>query len=163
MADTPEVKKQEITVKHGGTHGQRFLFGADGKQHLLGPGQEAKIEVSEADARRLQEMARNGHGDLIVDGTDPMEARAEADKIEGAPEIPEEHSARSKVAEKELELMQAGQEAGKEAREKMAKKDYQRLAAETGIGIMSRGGVDALETVAAPPDITPEQVRARKK
>jgi hypothetical protein len=34
----------------------------------------------------------------------------------------------------------------------MAKKDWQKLAAETGIGIMGRGGVDALNTVAEAPD-----------
>jgi len=103
----------------------------------------------------LKKAAEAGHGGLSVDGTDPR--KVEEEPAEGAPEIPKEHGSRAQIAAKEAGLMKAGQEAGKEARARMQKKDWQKLAAETGIGIMGRGGVDALETVAAPPDAPPAE------
>lgn len=153
-----EVKRTKVTVKHGGKVGQRVLIDADGKQHVIGPGMEAELEVAEPEAKRLQAASKAGHGDLVVDGEEP-----EAEEEEGLPEIPEEHADRKSVAAKEAELMKEGQEAGKEAREKMLKMDKQKLAARTGIGIMARDGLDALATVAAPPDAPEEVDRPRTK
>jgi hypothetical protein len=131
MAEHKEVAKQTIKVKNTGK-APHVLHAASGEAKVIGPGQEAEVEVAEPQAKILQEGSKRG-SHLQVS-------------------TPEEQKSRHALAEKETELMQAGQEAGKDAREKMAKKDWQKLAAETGIGIMGRGGVDALETVAEAPD-----------
>src|SRR4249920_3408779 len=101
-----EVTKTKVTVKHGGARGMRFMYDASGKQHLIGPGQEVEMELPEPEAKRLQEMAKNGHGDLIIGGTDP--ADVEHADIQDPVETPKEHETRGQIAEKEFELMQAG-------------------------------------------------------
>jgi hypothetical protein len=146
MAD--EVAKQKITVKNTGKAPQ-VLYGADGKEHIVGPGQEAEVEVAEPQAKTLQEASKAGSG-LVVAGSEPEKE----ERPEGAPEIPEEHWSRVKMAAKEAELMKAGQEGDKERREKEAKKSALKRAAETGIAAHVRGEP---ETVAAPPDAPPEK------
>jgi hypothetical protein len=156
MAEQEKIEKQKTTVKNVGKASYVFTD-ADGVAKHVGPGQEVELELRKQEVERMKKVAEAGGGTLVVDGTDPRKKAEENDKVEGAPEPPKEHSARNTVAEKETELMQAGQEAGKEQREKWAKKDWNKLAAETGIGIMARGGVDALETVAAAPDAPPKE------
>jgi hypothetical protein len=146
MAEQKEVAKQKIQVKNTGK-APHVLHAASGEAKVIGPGQEAEVEVAEPQAKILQEASKRG-SHLTVSGHEPE--KEEPSEVETA--TPEEQKSRHALAEKETELMQAGQEAGKDAREKMAKKDWQKLAAETGIGIMGRGGVDALETVAEAPD-----------
>lgn len=150
MAEQEKVEKRTIKVKHAGAQGQRFLFDADGKQHLLGPGQEAEVEVAEPEAKRLEEQSKAG-SDLRVEGHEPEEQ----ERPEGAPEEPEEHKSRGALAEKERELMEAGQEADKDRREKDAKKSGPQRAAETGIHMYARGLEP--EVVAAPPDAPPKK------
>jgi hypothetical protein len=151
MAEQKEVAKQKIKVKNIGKAPHVF-FAADGKQNVVAPGQDAEIEVTEAEAKRLQETSKSGEGQgLVVEGHEPeKEARPE-----GAPEVTEESTDRSKMAKKEAELMKAGQEADKERREKDAKKSGAKRAAETGIGMFARG--QEPEVVAAPPDAPPEK------
>lgn len=151
MAEQTEIAKQTITVKNTGK-ADYVLHDASGAGKIIGPGQEAEVEVAEPQAKVLQDASKRGSY-LVVSGYEPEPE--EPSGVEAA--TPEEQKSRHALAEKETELMQAGQEAGKEAREKMAKKDWQKLAAETGIAIMGRGGVDALETVAAAPDAPPKK------
>ena len=151
MAEQKEVAKQTIKVKNTGK-AAHVLHDAVGAQKVVLPNQETEIEVAEPQAKVLQEASKRG-SHLVVSGHEPE--KEEPSEVEAA--TPEEQKSRPALAEKETELMQAGQEAGKEARDKMAKKDWQKLAAETGIGIMGRGGVDALETVSAAPDAPPKK------
>src|SRR5262245_21921691 len=153
-----EVKRSKVTVKHVGKVGQRVVIDVDSNQHVLGPGMEAEIELAEPEAERMRKAGQAGHGDLVVGGAEPEE-----EKDDTVVEAPEEHSDRKSVAAKEAELMKAGQEAGKDFREKYGKMDKQKLAARTGIGIMARDGLDALATVAAPPDAPEEVDRPRTK
>jgi hypothetical protein len=148
--ETKEVEKRKIKVKNASTVGQRFLHDAAGHQHLLGPGQEAEVEVAEPEAKRLEEASKAG-SDIRVEGHDPEEPP----KNEAAPEVPEEHESRVKLAEKEAELMEAGQEADKDRREKEAKKSGPQRAAETGIHMHARGLEP--EGIAAPPDAPPKK------
>lgn len=145
MAEQEKVEKRKITVQNVHSTGQRFVNDADGHQHVLGPGQSLEVEVVEPEAKRLEEQSKAG-SDIRIEGHDPDEAP----KNEAAPEIPEEHGDRTKLAEKEAELMEAGQEADKERREKEAKKSGAQRAAETGINILARGVEPAV--VAKPPD-----------
>jgi hypothetical protein len=143
-----EVAKRKITVKNTHPRGQRFVSDAAGMQHLLGPGQEAEVELAEPEAKRFEAMSKAGTGQgLVVAGQEPPE--------EERPEIPKEQESRTALAEKETELMQAGQEADKERREKDAKKSGVQLAAETGIHMHARGLVP--EVVASAPDAPPKK------
>jgi hypothetical protein len=151
MAEQKEIAKTTITVKNTGK-APYVLHDAAGGSRMIGPGLEAEVEVAEPQAKILQDASKRG-SHLTVSGHEPEQE--EPSEVEAA--TPEEQKSRHALAEKETELMQAGQEAGKETREKMAKKDWQKLAAETGIAIMGRGGVDALETVAAAPDAPPKK------
>ena len=146
-----EVPKQKIKVKNAGK-APHILFGADGKQHVVGPGQEAEVEVAEPEAKRFEEASKLGHGHgLVVEGHEPEKE----ERPEGAPEVTEESTDRTKMAKKEAELMKAGQEADKARREKDAKKPGLKRAAETGIAMFARG--EEPEVVAAPPDAPPEK------
>ena len=147
MADEHKVEKQKVKLKNTGRAPQ-VIIDAGGAQHLIGPGVETEVELPKPQAEAFKKIAERGGGNLAVDGTDP----AHAAKDDDAPKEPEEQKSRSALAKKETELMQAGQDASKDARDKMARKDWHKLAAETGIGIMARGGPDALETVAEAPD-----------
>lgn len=148
MADEKEVAKQTVQLKNTG-RAPHVLYGADGKEHVIGPGQEAEVEVAEPQAKALQEASKGGSA-LTVSGHEPEKE----ERPEGAPEIPEEHGSRTQMAAKEAELMKAGQEGDKERREKEAKKSAFQRAAETGIAAHIRGEP---ETVAAPPDAPPEK------
>lgn len=145
------MQTQKIKVKNTGKAPHVF-FAADGRECVVGPGQDAELEVAEAEARRLQEASKSGQGQgLVVEGHEPEKE----ERPEGAPEIPKEHGSRTEMAAKETELMKAGQEADKERREKEAKKSGFKRAAETGIGLYARGLEP--ETVTAPPDAPPEK------
>jgi hypothetical protein len=146
-----EVPKRTVQVKHHGTRGQRFIFDASGKQHLFGPGEEGEVELTEAEAKRLEAASKAG-SDLRIAGSEP---EAKATRLEEAPEQPEEHKDRRALAEAERELMEEGQEADKERREKVAKIAGPDLAAETGIHMHARGFKP--EVVAAPPDAPPKK------
>jgi hypothetical protein len=141
-----EVRRSKVKIKNGSKTGNRVIIDADMQQHLLAPGQEAEVELPEPQVKRLKEVAQRGGGDLIIDGTDPAEA-----KREGKPEVPPEHANRAALAKKEAELMKAGQEGDKERREKESHKSNADLAAETGI-VAHAFGPGALETVTAPAD-----------
>jgi hypothetical protein len=145
-----KVQTRKIKVKNVSTVGNRLIFGADLKQHLLGPGQEAEIEVAEPEAVRIEERSKAG-SDIRVEGHDPEEPA----KPEGAPEAPPEHASRAALAEKEAEVMEQGQEADKERRERDAKKSGPQLAAETGIHMHARG--ETPHVVAMPPDAPPKK------
>lgn len=147
MAEQKEVAKRKVQFKHSGTRGQRFVIDADQKTHLLGPGQEAEVELAEPEAKRMEEASKAG-SDLRVQGFEP-------EKPEGAPEEPEEHRSRTALAEKERELMEEGQEADRERREKDAKKSGPQRAAETGIHMFARG-IEP-EVIASPPDAPPKK------
>jgi hypothetical protein len=140
-----QVQKRSIHVKNTSARGQRFLFDADGKQVILGPGQEADVEVSEAEAKRMEKASSAG-STINVQGHD---AEPE-ERLEEAPEVPEEHSSRGALAKAEAELMEEGQDADQERREKVEKKTGSQLAAETGIHMHARGLKP--EVVAAPAD-----------
>jgi len=153
MAEQAEVAKRKITVKNVHPQGHRFVNETGGKQHVLGPGQSAEVELPEPEAKRLEEVSKSGGGQgLVVEGHEPDEKEQ---RPEGAPEVPKEHESRVALAEKETELMQAGQEADKARREKDAKKSGVQLAAETGIHMHARGV--APEVVAAAPDSPPKK------
>lgn len=147
-----EVQKRKVTLKNTSPKGRRFIFDATGKQHLFGPGQEAEIEVTEAEAKRLEEASKTSSSGLRIAGT---ESEVKAERLEEAPEQPEEHKSRAAVAEKERDLMEEGQEADKERREKVAKMRGEDLAAETGIHMHARGLKP--EVVASPPDAPPKK------
>jgi hypothetical protein len=147
---TKEVPKRTVHVKNTAKKGQRFLFDATGKQVLLGPGQEADVEVAEPVAKQLEDASKAG-SDLQVQGADA----AEPEPNEAAPEVPEEHASRGALAEAERELMEEGQEADRDRREKAAKKTGPQLAAETGIHMHARGL--APEVVASPADAPPKK------
>jgi hypothetical protein len=148
MTEQKEVAKETIKVTNTGK-ASHVLFGADGKQHVVGPGQELEVEVAEPHAKQLQEASKGGSG-LTVSGHEPEKE----ERPEGAPEVTEESTDRTKMAKKEAELMKAGQEADKGRREKDAKKPGLKRAAETGIAMFARG--EEPEVVAAPPDAPPE-------
>src|SRR5215831_7387593 len=131
MAEAEKVETQEVTLKNVG-RAPYVIIDAEGVQHPINPGVERKVTVPKAQADRFKKTAEKGGGGLSVDGTDPREVRAAP--AEGAPEVPSEHDNRTAMAAKEAELMAAGQEADKDAREKRAEKDWQALAGETGIG-----------------------------
>jgi len=149
---TKEVVKRKIKVKNISKRGNRFVF-VDGEQKLIGPGQEVEVEVSEAEAKRLEEQSKAG-SDLNVGGHEPEKAEADPD----APEIPKEHENRVALAEAERDLMEEGQEADKERREKAAKMSGEQLAASTGIHMHARGLKP--EVVASPPDAPPKKADA---
>jgi uncharacterized membrane protein len=159
MADTTtttttserEVPKRKVTVKNTSPKGQRFLFDATGRQHTLGPGQELEVEMTEPEAKRLEEQSKAGSS-LQVGGA---ESEAKVERLEEAPEQPEEHKTRTALAEKERDLMEEGQEADKERREKIEKMTGPALAAETGIHMHARGLKP--EVVASPPDAPPKK------
>lgn len=143
MAEQQEVAKRKLTIKNMSPKGQRFVNDASGKAHTLGPGQSAEVELAEPEAKRFEEMSKNGQGQgLVVEGSEPEEK----EKPEGS----KEQESRAAMAEKEAELMQAGQDADKERREEDAKKSGVDRAAETGIHMFARG-VEP-EVVALPPD-----------
>ena len=146
-----EVQKRTVRVKHHGTRGQRFLFDANGKQHTFGPGQEGEVELSEAEAKRLEEASKAG-SDLRIAGSEPEQ---KAGRLEEAPEQPKEHEHRTALAEAERELMEEGQEADRERREKAEKLKGPQLAAETGIHMHARGLKP--EVIASPPDAPPKK------
>jgi hypothetical protein len=149
MAEQKEVAKQKIKVKNTGK-ADNVLHDADGQQKLVGPGQEAELEVAEPQAKLLQEASKRG-SPLVVDGHEPE--KEEPSEVEAA--TPEEHGHRASLAKKEAELMKEGYEADKDRREKDAKKSGPKLAAETGIRTWARGV--APEVVTAPPDAPPEK------
>lgn len=141
-----EVPKRKVTVKNSNPKGQRFIFDATGKQHYLGPGEEAEIELSEPEAKRLEEASK-GDADLRIAGTEP---EAKVERLEEAPEQPKEHEDRRALAEQERDLMEEGQEADRERREKAEKIRGPQLAAETGIHMHARNIKP--EVIASPPD-----------
>jgi hypothetical protein len=152
MAEQEKVAMRKIKVKNTHPQGHRFVNEAGGKQHVLGPGQSAEVELPEPEAKRLEEVSKSGSGQgLVVEGHEPEKEQ----RAEGAPEVPKEHESRTALAEKETELMQAGQEADKERREKDAKKSGVQLAAETGIHMHARGLEP--EVVASAPDSPPKK------
>lgn len=148
MAEQKEVAKQKISVKNTGK-ADHELFDAEGQHKIVGPGQEAEVEVAEPQAKILQEGSKKG-STLVVSGHEPE--KEEKSEVEAA--TPEEHSHRTALAKKEAEVMKAGQEADKARREKDAKKPGAKRAAETGIAMFARG--QEPEVVAAPPDAPPE-------
>ena len=151
MAETTtEVAKRKIKVKNTSTKGSRFVIDASGKTNMIGPGQEAEVELLEPVAKQYEEQSKAG-SDLHIDGFDPEPTPPNT----AAPEIPEEQKTRTALAEAERDLMEAGQEADKERREKDAKKSGEQLAAETGIHMHARG--EKPEVVAAPPDAPPKK------
>ena len=143
-----EVPKRSIHLKNNSPRGQRFLFDADGKQVILGPGQEADVEVSEPEAKRLEAASTSGSS-LNVQGHDPEKE----EPVEGAPEIPEEQQSRTALAKAETELMEEGQEADRDRREKASKMSGEKLAAQTGIHMHARGLKP--EVIAKPADAPP--------
>jgi hypothetical protein len=149
----PAGPLHKVKIKNGSATQPHNIIDPNMQQHLILPGQEAEVELPEPQAKRMREAAQKGYGDLIIDGTDPAQVRMQA-RQQGGPKIPEEHASRSALAAKEAELMKAGQEAGKEQREKNAKRSQTDLAAETGIGAHAFGP-GAVETVTAPPDAPP--------
>lgn len=149
---TKEVAKRKIKVKNNSPKGSRFLFDANGKQVLLGPGQEQEVEVTEQEADMLETNSKAG-SDILVEGHDPEEQ--EQVRLQEPPEIPEEQKSRASLAEAERDLMEEGQEADKERREKIAKMKGPELAAETGIHMHARGVKP--EVVASPPDAPPKK------
>jgi hypothetical protein len=146
MAEQQEVAKRTIQVKNVSPTGMRWVFDAAGKQHNLGPGQEAEVEVAEPVAKNMEEASKAG-ADLRVSGQDP--------EPKDGPEIPEEQKSRSALAEAEANLIEEGQEADKERREKDAKKSGEQLAAETGIHMHARG--QAPDVVTRPADAPPKK------
>lgn len=146
MAEQQEVAKRKVNFKHAGTRGQRFVIDADQKTHLIGPGEEVEVELAEPEAKRLEEASKAG-SDLRVQGFEPEKQEE--------PEELEEHKSRTALAEKERELMEEGQEADRERREKDAKKSGPQLAAETGIRMHARGVKP--EVIASPPDAPPKK------
>jgi hypothetical protein len=151
MAEQEKVEKRKVTVKNTHARGSRFLFDATGKQVLVGPGEQAEVEVTEPEAKRLEEASKGG-SDLRVEGHDP---EAKQERLEEAPEQPKEHENRTALAEAERELMEAGQEGDKDRREKIAKMAPGKLAAETGIHMHARGLKP--QVVASPPDAPPKK------
>jgi hypothetical protein len=149
MAD--EIAKQKITVKNTGK-APNVLIDASGVERAVGPGQELEVEVAQPHAKALQEQSKAG-STLHVKGSEPEKEQ----EPEGAPQIPDEQTERGKMAAKETELMKAGYDADKDGREKRSKKNWPKLGAEMGVGIVARAGPDALETVTAPPDAPPEK------
>jgi hypothetical protein len=146
-----DAPKRKVTVKNTSPKGQRFVFDATGKQQMVGPGQEVEIELTEAEAKRLEEQSKAG-STLQVGGAD---AEVKVERLEEAPEEPEEHKSRVALAEAERDVMEEGQEADKERREKVAKMTGPQLAAETGIHMHARGVKP--EVVASPPDAPPKK------
>jgi hypothetical protein len=146
-----EVPKTKIKVKNT-SKGQRLVFDHTLKQHLLGPGQEAEIEVAEPEAKRMQEASKAG-SDLAVDGHDAAEKKTE--RLEEAPEQPKEHEHRPDLAALERDELEAGAEADKERQEKIAKMRGEDVAAETGIHMYARGEKPAVKT--EPPDAPPKK------
>jgi hypothetical protein len=149
MAEQKEVAKQTIKVKNTGK-ADNVLHDADGLQKVVGPGQEAELEVAEPQAKLLQEASKRGSA-LVVEGHEPE--KEEQSEVEKA--TPEEQKERHALAAKEAEDMKAGYEADKDRREKEAKKSGPKLAAETGIRTWARGVPP--EVVTAPPDAPPEK------
>jgi len=143
--EAQEAPKRKITLKNTSAKGHRFVFDATGKQHQIGPGQEVEVEVAEPVADGYEKASKNG-SDVVVSGHEPEEAP----KNEAAPEIPKEQESRLALAAAERDLMEEGQEADKDRREKAAKKTGYQLAAETGIHMHARG--EKPEVVALPPD-----------
>lgn len=141
-----EVQKRKVTLTNTSPRGQRFVFDASGKQQMIGPGQEVEVEVTEAEAKRLEDASKGGAG-LRIAGSEPD---AQVERLSEPPEIPEEQKSRAAMAEAERELMEEGQEGDKERREKVAKMSGEQLAAETGIHMHARGLKP--EVVASPPD-----------
>jgi tRNA A37 threonylcarbamoyladenosine modification protein TsaB len=144
-----EVAKRTVHVTNTGK-GQRYLFDANGKQVLLGPGQEADVEVAEPVAKQLEERSKAGSV-LTVQGHDAEKPEADPN----APEVPKEHESRTALAAAEAELMEEGQEADRDRREKDAKKSGEQLARETGIHMHARGLKP--EVIAAPADAPPKK------
>lgn len=140
-----EVSKRSVHLKNTSPKGQRFVFDATGKQHLIGPGEEVEVEVAEPVAKSLEDQSKAG-SDLVVQGSEAPEP----EKQEGAPETPKEHKSRTALAAAEAELMEEGQQADRERKEKDAKKSGEQLARETGIHMHARGLKP--EVVASPPD-----------
>jgi hypothetical protein len=140
-----EQAKRTIKVKNTSPRGTRFVYDATGKQHLLGPGQEAEIEVTEPTAKLMEEGSKRPNSTIQVEGHEPEPPEPD----ENAPEIPEEHRSRVALAEAERDLMEEGQEGDKERREKAAKKPGTQLAAETGIRMHARGLKPEVKTAPA--------------
>ena len=152
MAEQQEIAKRKITVKNMHPRGRRFVNDASGKAHDLGPGQSVEVELAEPEAKRFEEMSKNGTGQgLVVEGSEPEEKKG--------PEVPEEHASRAAMAKKEAELTQEGQEADKQRREEFDKLSGVEKAAETGIHMFARGLEP--EVVALPPD-APEPAPKKK-
>src|SRR4029077_18155181 len=128
MAEQQEVTLRKVQLKNTSTKGSRFVHDATGRQYLLGPGEEAEVEVAEGVATALEEQSKAG-SDLRVSGFDPEPAEPN----EAAVEEPEEHETRTALAEAERDVMEEGQEADKDRRERATKKTGEQLAAETGI------------------------------
>jgi uncharacterized membrane protein len=149
IADAP---KRKVTLKNHHAKGQRYIYDHTGKHHVFGSGEEREVELTEAHATALEEASKKG-GDLRVAGHDPEEH--EQVRLAEAPEIPEEQKSRAALAEAEAQLMEEGQEADKERREKVAKMSGPALAAETGIHMHARGATP--DVVARPPDAPPKK------
>lgn len=148
MAEQKEVAKRKVTFKNVSPRGQRFVVDANGQSQLIGPGAELEVELAEPEAKRLEEASKAG-SDLRVQGFEP-----EKEEASGV-ETPKEHKSRAALAEAERDLMEEGQEADRERREKDAKKSGPKLAAETGIHMHARGVKP--DVVASPPDAPPKE------
>ena len=148
-----EVPKRKITVKNTSEKGHRLIFDANLRQHLLGPGQEAEVEVAEPEAKRMEEASKAGH-DLQVGGGGEREER-KVERLTEPPETPKEHEHRGDLAALERDELEEGAEADKERREKIAKMTGAALAAETGIHMHARG--EKPEVVLSPTDAPPKK------
>lgn len=149
MAEQKEIGRRKVKVKNAGPGtGSRLIFDADGRQHLLRPGQQAEVEVLEPEAKRLETASQAG-SDVRVEGFDPPEKDRRRD------ERPDQPQSRGALAEKEREELEAGAEADRERRERDAKKSGPELAAETGIHMHARGVSPEVKT--APPDAPPKK------
>ncbi len=151
MAEAQEkVTTRKVKVKNTSATAKRWVYDAAGKQHILGPGEEAEVEVAEPQAEQMEKASKAGG--ILVEGHEPEEQAAH---LAEPPEVPEEQKSRAALAEAEEKLMEEGQEADKERREKVAKMSGPALAAETGIHMHARGATP--DVVARPPDAPPKK------
>ena len=114
------------------------------------PAKRLKSKLRSRWRSQLEDQSKAG-SDLVVQGSEAPEP----EKQEGAPETPKEHESRTALAAAEAELMEEGQQADRERREKDAKKSGEQLARETGIHMHARGLKP--EVVASPPDAPPKK------
>src|SRR5215471_11675398 len=96
---------QKVKIKNGSATAPHVIIDVNNQQHYIAPGQEAEVELPGPQAKLMKEYAQNGAGNLVIDGTDPAEARLHARQSAGAPKVPDEHASRAALAAKEAEVM----------------------------------------------------------